>query len=63
MPKKIDYECCICHQKLENNETIRLVKQLYGISYCGGHYAVKKYDFCKQCYRKFAVWIKKHKEG
>lgn len=60
---KVEYKCCICHKKIENKDTIRLAKQLYGISYYGGHYTVDKYDFCKQCYRKFAAWIKKHEEG
>ena len=54
------YKCSICHKQLENKETIRLAKQLYGISYVGGHQTVSKYDFCKDCYRKFEVWIRKH---
>ena len=62
MPRITEYKCCICHKKLENKDTIRLAKQLYGISYYGGHTTVDRYDFCKQCYKKFAVWIFKHKE-
>lgn len=56
------YQCCICHKILENKDTIRLAKQLYGISYAGGHYTVKKYDFCKDCYKHFAIWVKKHNQ-
>lgn len=62
MPKKVEYKCCICHNQLKNKDTIRLAKQLYGVSYRGGHETVLKYDFCKQCYGKFVAWIKKHKE-
>lgn len=57
-----EYKCCICHKKLKNIDTIRLVKQLYGISRYGGHYRVEKYDFCKKCYSKFDNWLKKNKE-
>lgn len=56
------YKCSICHKILENKETIRLAKQLYGISYAGGHYTVEKYDFCKECYKKFNKWLIKHRE-
>lgn len=38
---KVEYKCCICHKELENKDTIRLAKQLYGISYVGGHQTVK----------------------
>ena len=56
------YKCCICHKILENKDTIRLAKQLYGLSYVGGHQTVKKYDFCRECYKRFEFWLKKHKE-
>jgi len=62
MPRKIEYKCCICHNELENKDTIRLCKQLYGLTHRGGHETVKKYDFCKECYKKFAGWIYKHRE-
>lgn len=57
---KVEYKCCICHKELKNKETIRLAKQLYGISYVGGHQTVDKYDFCKNCYSIFEKWLKKH---
>lgn len=55
-----DYKCCICHEKIKNKDTIRLCKQLYGISRFGGHYTVDKFDFCKKCYSKFENWLKKY---
>lgn len=58
-----EYKCCICHQKLKNKDTVRLAKQLYGISRYGGHYTIDKYDFCKKCYMKFELWLNKHKVG
>ena len=62
MPRTIEYTCCICHRNIENKDTIRLEKQLYGIRWQGGHGKVCKYDFCKKCYSKFDNWINKHME-
>lgn len=59
---KTVYKCSICHKDLKNIETIRLAKQLYGVSYVGGHQTVKRYDFCKECYRKYDAWLRKHRE-
>jgi len=57
------YKCCICHKELEEYKPIRLVKQLYGIGTYKQYANVRHYDFCKECYRKFNNWIRKHKEG
>ena len=57
------YKCCICKKQLENIDTIRLTKQLYGLTRYGGHYPVEHYDFCKKCYSVFNNWLNKHKKG
>ncbi len=62
MGRTAKYKCCICHKELNNTDTIRLAKQLYGLSYSGGHTTVEKNDFCEKCYSKYAAWLKKHKE-
>lgn len=64
MAKERIYNCCICKQVVENKKTIRLCKQLYGISKNGGHYTVEYYDFCAKCFNPIKKYIKKHqKEG
>lgn len=62
MPKIIEYKCCICHKKLKRDDTIRLLKQIYGVGRYNQFYPVDKYDFCKRCYSKFDIWLNKHKE-
>lgn len=62
MAKPRIYECCICHKILTEYKPIRLTKELYGLHYRGGHYPVKHYDFCKECYSKFDYWVKKHEK-
>jgi hypothetical protein len=55
--------CCICHKELDY-KPIRLVKQLHDNQNTYGAYHNKhNYDFCKGCYRKFAIWVYKHREG
>ena len=60
MPRMKIYECCICHQILEDYKPIRLVKQRYGDSGYKQYYPVNTYDFCETCYKKFDNWIRKH---
>lgn len=58
--KKI-YSCCICHKVLED-KPIRLTKEEYGAGKYNQYSPVANYDFCKECYKKFDNWIKKHKD-
>lgn len=60
MPREKVYSCCICHEVLKDYKPVRLVKQLYGASGYNQYGPVKNYDFCKNCYRKFESWVKKH---
>lgn len=60
MPAIKIYKCCICHKVIDNVDTIRLQKCLYGMGRTSGHYPVRHYDFCKRCYAKFNNWIKKN---
>lgn len=56
------YKCCICHTVLEEYKPIRLVKQLHDSKETYGRYHnIKNYDFCKECYKRFSTWIKKHR--
>ena len=62
MAKVKVYKCCICHKVLEDYKPIRLVKQVYGGGSYNQYHTLTHYDFCKDCYRKFAGWIVKHKK-
>ena len=63
MPRIKVYECCICHEILEDEKPIRLTKQKYGVNGYKQYGYVNKYDFCRKCYGKFHNWIKKHREN
>lgn len=56
-----NYKCCICHKVVEN-KPIRLIKQEYGVGNYNQFSQVEKYDICKECFRIFNNWIKKHKK-
>lgn len=56
------YECCICHKVLTEYKPIRLVKQIYGRGNYNQYGYMAKYDFCKDCYKTFVVWIAKHRK-
>lgn len=56
------YKCCICHTILDYKPH-RLVHQEYGERPYRQYKNKKHYDFCDKCFRAFAHWIIKHKEG
>ena len=58
--KKV-FRCCICHKVLEDYKPIRLVKQVHDnkVPY-GAYHFETKYDFCKECYKTFDNWIRRH---
>lgn len=61
-PMKKIYSCCICHKELDY-KPVRLVKQLYGLGRIKNQYGYcTKYDFCNNCYSKFANWINKNRK-
>lgn len=63
MPRAKIYKCCICHKVLEEYKPIRLVKQRYFNDRAYGQYKnMANYDFCKECYKRFNAWIRKHNE-
>lgn len=59
---KKEYRCCICHKVLDEYKPIRLVKMVHDNAEVYGAYHYKdKYDLCKDCYKIFNRWIKKHR--
>ena len=54
------YECSICHKTIEVDNAQRLIWQKYGITRYIQFSNYKKFDFCKECFRLFLGWIKKH---
>lgn len=62
MPRVKIYKCCICHEILEDEKPIRLVKMKYGVKGYNQYGYVNKYDFCKKCYYRFHKWLKNNRE-
>ena len=62
MPREFIYECCICHRKLKNVDTCKIVKWMYdqtGRSQFNQRYMK---HFCMKCISKIDSWIQKHEE-
>ena len=63
MPKETIYKCYRCRKTIKNIDTIRIVKQEYGVTRWGGHSKVDQYDFCPSCYEILNKWLMKYKRG
>ena len=55
-----EYKCIICHKTIDVNHAQRLVWQKYGIGRYTQFSNHKNYNFCKECFKYFLGWIKKH---